>query len=774
MPSAETSGTATMSLPHPPAPPQPIADNASPSVPPQRTPVAGRPPPELDIPPWSGTRQQARSSRSKLHPTRSASSASSVSSSASNSTATSTRKNRADHPPLPTAVRSLPTSNGPSRSTTPMQPHRPQQHNGASSIHDIFPNHIRAASRSAPNLTSPSGSGVVDKEDLAMEVIGLYQTEDTIIRVVPSGDYADAHDASLSSGSSGTFATGQNRRGSGMYHEPIPVPTGKTNRSNNNHHSPILSSSAGSGNLRLGTLSPSTASKSHPLFVPGSFASSTWSNFRSSPGTSAANARDRYGFRKQSQYITLQEYDDWWTRYDKHSQRRYIKWEALIEGCGIPFDEEGVPISFPPKSKKVKRYVRKGIPAEWRGAAWFWYARGHDYLRDNYGLYDRLWQQGMVSPPPDSELIERDLHRTFPDNMHFRNADWQNGSVPSTPGSTGSSKSTASSRRNSNLPEMPIVQALRRVLLAFSLYVPKTGYCQSLNFVAGLLLLFMEEEKAFWMLVIITQKYLPGMHEINLEGANIDQGVLMMCVKESLPTVWNKIGAGLDGFHHDDMIMRLPPITLCTAAWFMSGFIGVLPIESVVRVWDCFFYDDSKVFFRIALTIFKLGESQVDSVRDPMEIFQVVQTVPKHLLDANALIQACFRRRNGFGHISQDEINERRKFVAEKRRFNTSSAADGSVSLGTKADVVLSSSAVESSDLRYLPRTNNTSRYKHYDAITGAYHSKSNFGKRMQLLRMGSTNMLSLHARNDYFGTSHSQAEEHSAAMERNGTTKGE
>ncbi|KAK9257427.1 hypothetical protein V1507DRAFT_447194 [Lipomyces tetrasporus] len=756
MTSAETSGTTATSLP-PLAVPKPIADGAHPSVP-LRIPLAGQPSPELDIPPWSGARRKARA-RHKL----STSSASSVSSLASNSTASSAKKKREEEflPPLPTAVRSLPASKVSSRSTTPLQ-HSPQRHNGTIGLHDIFPNHIRAASRSAPNLASPSASGLMDKEDLAMEVIGLYETSERVNPAVPSGDYGIAH--SLSRSSSGICASGPNsRRSSGIYHDPIAVPLGNTNATNSNQ-APFLSSSTGSGNLKFGLLSPSAASKPHPLFVPGSFGSSASSNFRSPPGTSAADARDIYGFRKQSQYITLQEYDDWWGKYEKHCQRRRRKWETLIQDCGIPLDEEGVPISFPPKSKKVKRFVRKGIPAEWRGAAWFWYAKGHDYLRDNYGLYDRLWQQGMVSPPPDSELIERDLHRTFPDNIHFRNAEWQNLSMPSTPGSTGSSKSATSSRRNSSVPEMPIVQALRRVLLAFSLYVPKTGYCQSLNFVAGFLLLFMEEERAFWMLVIITQKYLPGMHEINLEGANIDQGVLMMCVKESLPTVWNKIGAGLDGLHHDDMITRLPPITLCTAAWFMSGYIGVLPIESVVRVWDSFIYDDSKVFFRIALTIFKLGESQVDSLRDPMEIFQVLQTVPKHLLDANALMQACFRRRNGFGHISQDEINERRKFVAEKRRYNTSSTTEAGPSLEANGETGLSSSAMEASDLKYLPRTNSSPRYKHYDAITGGYHLKSSFGRRMQLLRMGSTNMLSLHARDDYFGTSHSESRKNGTA----------
>ena len=42
--------------------------------------------------------------------------------------------------------------------------------------------------------------------------------------------------------------------------------------------------------------------------------------------------------------------------------------------------------------------------------------------------------------------------------------------------------------------------ALRRVLLAYARYNPKVGYCQGLNFLAGLLLLLMPEESAFYVL----------------------------------------------------------------------------------------------------------------------------------------------------------------------------------------------------------------------------------------------------------------------------------
>jgi hypothetical protein len=43
--------------------------------------------------------------------------------------------------------------------------------------------------------------------------------------------------------------------------------------------------------------------------------------------------------------------------------------------------------------------------------------------------------------------------------------------------------------------------ALRRVLRAYSYYDPEVGYCQGMNFIAGMFLTVMAEEEAFWMLV---------------------------------------------------------------------------------------------------------------------------------------------------------------------------------------------------------------------------------------------------------------------------------
>ncbi|KAJ0347465.1 hypothetical protein KNSL1_006517 [Colletotrichum chrysophilum] len=408
-------------------------------------------------------------------------------------------------------------------------------------------------------------------------------------------------------------------------------------------------------------------------------------------------ARDRYGFKKANQYITREQYDNWDKGYSQYLDRRRKKWTAFLKENGLMTDR---PQRFPPHSAKAKRFIRKGIPPEWRGAAWFYYAGGPAILAKHSGLYDQLLQK--KAKDVDVEAIERDLHRTFPDNIKFKPA-----SMAGKPNVEPERKGEDDDEKKpSDTNEPQIISSLRRVLHAFAIYNPRIGYCQSLNFLAGLLLLFMDsEEQCFWLLNVITRLYLPGTHEMSLEGSKVDLGVLMNAIRESMPAVWAKIGDDLEGDPNAPRPAkpvkkprsrrknqpsissnRLPPITLCMTAWFMSCFIGTLPIESTLRVWDVFFYEGSKTLFRIALAIFKLGEDEVRAVADPMEMFSTVQAMPRRLLDANALMEATFKRRNGFGHISQDTIDSQRQERRDKVQTEGARAATYAVGSGNAVD----------------------------------------------------------------------------------------
>ncbi|KAK3294413.1 uncharacterized protein B0H64DRAFT_324674 [Chaetomium fimeti] len=408
-------------------------------------------------------------------------------------------------------------------------------------------------------------------------------------------------------------------------------------------------------------------------------------------------SRDRYGFRKASANVSRQEYDAWDSTYSEYLARRRKKWIAFLKDNSLMTDR---PNRFPPHSAKTKRFIRKGIPPDWRGAAWFYYAGGPAILSKHRGVYDQLVQRAGLKPngagvaphqpgevkPLVVEDIEKDLYRTFPDNVRFK--------PPPPPAGTSSAPPAPSPPAT----EPEIIASLRRVLHAFALYNPRIGYCQSLNFLAGLLLLFVEtEEQAFWLLNIITRVYLPGTHEMSLEGSKVDLGVLMVALKDSMPGVWKQIGGdeleagkknrgrrnnksahgGNPGSISDPN--RLPAITLCMTAWFMSCFIGTLPIEAVLRVWDVFFYEGSRTLFRIALTIFKLGEREIKAVQDPMEMFGVVQTFPRRLVDCNLLMETCYKRRNGIGHLSQESVEEKRQERREGiRRWKTEQEAAAS------------------------------------------------------------------------------------------------
>lgn len=414
-------------------------------------------------------------------------------------------------------------------------------------------------------------------------------------------------------------------------------------------------------------------------------------------------SRDRYGFKKENQYVTREQYDEWNKGYSQYLSRRRRKWVQYLKDSALMTDR---PIRFPSPNAKTKRFVRKGIPPDWRGAAWFYYAGGPAILGKNSGLYVKLLQK--PAKQVDVEAIERDLHRTFPDNIQFKyTGNVQPGTSTSQPGSERHSQSTLTGGHSSDDPDVgpkpvpgepPIITSLRRVLHAFSVYNPRIGYCQSLNFLAGMLLLFVEtEENCFWLLNVITHIYLPGTHEMSLEGSKVDLGVLMTEIRDTMPEVWDKIGGELEGElsasgkptaskptpsrsirlplgrprHRSNQSVsteRLPPITLCMTAWFMSCYIGTLPIETVLRVWDVFFYEGSKTLFRVAMAVFKQGEQEIRAVSDPMEMFGVVQTMPRKMLDVNGLMELCFKRRNGFNHLNQEVIDGRRRERRDKAR----------------------------------------------------------------------------------------------------------
>lgn len=139
------------------------------------------------------------------------------------------------------------------------------------------------------------------------------------------------------------------------------------------------------------------------------------------------------------------------------------------------------------RSQELKAMLRTGIPQEYRCKIW----RGLIFMRVKHKItavgpnyYQTLLKQKTVIDTkgldPSIKQIELDLLRTLPNNKHFESLE-----------SDGTAR-------------------LRRVLTAFSRHNQAVGYCQGLNRLAAVALLFMPEEDAFWCLVTIVETIMPN------------------------------------------------------------------------------------------------------------------------------------------------------------------------------------------------------------------------------------------------------------------------
>nr|XP_033782875.1 TBC1 domain family member 9B isoform X1 [Geotrypetes seraphini] len=231
------------------------------------------------------------------------------------------------------------------------------------------------------------------------------------------------------------------------------------------------------------------------------------------------------------------------------------------------------------RTAKTRELVLKGIPENLRGELWLLFSGAWNEMVTHPGYYADLVEKSMGRYNLATEEIERDLHRSMPEHPAFHN-------------------------------ELGMA-ALRRVLTAYAFRNPNIGYCQAMNIVTSVLLLYCNEEQAFWLLVALCERMLPDYYNSRVVGALVDQGVFEELTRDYLPQLSEKM-------------QDLGVISTISLSWFLTLFLSVMPFESAVIIVDCFFYEGIKLILQVSLAVLDANMEQLLKCSDEGEAMTVL------------------------------------------------------------------------------------------------------------------------------------------------------
>ncbi|RVX06345.1 Ecotropic viral integration site 5 protein-like [Vitis vinifera] len=246
-----------------------------------------------------------------------------------------------------------------------------------------------------------------------------------------------------------------------------------------------------------------------------------------------------------------------------------------------------------------------------------------------------LVQQLVIYETSASELdIIRDISRTFPSHVFFQ-------------------------QRHG-----PGQRSLYNVLKAYSVYDRDVGYVQGMGFLAGLLLLYMSEEDAFWLMVALLKGAvhapMEGLYLVNFlssdknfcpmpllgnNGASYDLSspgavVGLPLVQQYLFQFENLVREQLPrlGEHFTQEVISP---SMYASQWFITVFSYSFPFHLALRIWDVFLYEGVKIVFQVGLALLKYCHD--DLTKLPFEkLIHALRNFPEDAMNPDTLLPMAY------------------------------------------------------------------------------------------------------------------------------------
>ncbi|XP_058447758.1 uncharacterized protein LOC131428106 isoform X2 [Malaya genurostris] len=293
------------------------------------------------------------------------------------------------------------------------------------------------------------------------------------------------------------------------------------------------------------------------------------------PAFEVYHQTDRYGFIHDKRLP--QKHDPHETKANEIEMERVKKWLKMLSKWG---DKSAL--------AKLHKRVYKGIPDSLRSQVWSKLLNLEKIMKDSK---NRNKYQEMLALArqwgTEARQIDSDVNRQFREHVFYR----ERYSIKQ--------------------------KSLYNVLVAYSMYNTEVGYCQGMSGLAGVLLMYMDEEEAFWALSILLADKKYAMHGLFIEG---------------FPKLTRFLA------HHDKIIAKFIPklkkhfdqynldSILYSLKWFFVVFIERIPFSLCLRVWDIYLLDGEKVVTAMAYTILRLHKSKILKLKDMDLIVQYIQT----------------------------------------------------------------------------------------------------------------------------------------------------
>lgn len=279
------------------------------------------------------------------------------------------------------------------------------------------------------------------------------------------------------------------------------------------------------------------------------------------------------------------------------------------------------------KSKHFKKLVRSGIPDKQRACIWCKILGVFDKMtqinveKDFY--YDTLrniTEETFKSNPEAIEQILLDVPRTFSGATCF---------------SSGS---------------------VLNILKVFAVLHPEIGYCQSLNFIAAIIVsVIQDEEPSFWAFEILVTQYFPSEYFVpSMFDLSVDLCMTKMLLEERTPEIMKKTNSiGYDWI-------------ISVSGYLLTIFSNSFPIPTVLRIWDSFILEGPKIVFRVIIAFLRLNEEEILKCNDSNTLSDLMRNSEANMVDQEKLMKSAF----SIKLFSRSHLTEMRKTAKENVQNN--------------------------------------------------------------------------------------------------------